>query len=66
MTDFILPETIDYCAAYSTARTRKLADGQFEAGAAFYFRGVRGRMRTAIAPTRARAKAAAMKAIGCA
>lgn len=66
MTDFTLPETIDYRAFYASASTRKLPDGTFEAVAAFWFGGKRQNMKTAVGATRARARSAALLAIGCA
>ena len=46
------PETVEYKAAYVASKSRRLADGRFEAVAAFFFGGVRRNQKTAIGKTR--------------
>jgi hypothetical protein len=49
---FGYPETINYRAGYVASKSRKLADGRFEAVAAFFFNGIRRTQKSAIAETR--------------
>jgi len=62
---FTYPENSTSRAMHAASKTRKCEDGSFEAVAAFWFNGVRQNMKYAVGATRAKATAAAMKAIGC-
>ena len=65
MPDFSYPEVSAYQAAHVASKTRKLADGQFEAVAALWAPGgMRVNMKFAVADSRYAAEKAALKAIG--